>query len=147
MNWLYGLVARIRGTPASEGAAEARARVEACLRDDLLPALESVRDRLLEEGHAASLEQAEDRVTLAVTNFNGLPLEYSATIRVYKQPVVNLSSFEGTGEQSALKHFGRIEIVAGGRRREHDPARCGREAIERAALKYYRRFLMDTPRG
>ena len=145
--WLNALARRFRTGPADGSADAARARVEACLRDEIGPALEAVRDRLRAEGHDPVLEQEGGQARLAVTNFNGLPLEYVATVHVYKQPVVNLASVEGTRGGADLEHFGRIAITAGGRRREYDPARCDRHAIERAARKYYRRFLMDTPRG
>ena len=115
------------------------------MRDHVVPALEAVRDRLAAEGRDATLEHDDDAVTLRVTNYNGLPLEYAVRGHVYREAVVNLSSMGGAGTGDDLKHYGRIEVTAGGRSREFRLARCSRQAMERGVERYYRRYLMDSP--
>lgn len=147
MGWVGELAARFRRDGPQAGPVDARRRIVSCIRDDIVPALRTVRDQLAAEGYAPEFEYGDDWAGLAVTNFNGLPLEYRARGRIYKEPVVNLTSVAGTGAEDTLKRYGRIEIYAGGRTREYPPARCGRAAVERAASKYFRRFLLDSPTG
>ena len=147
MGWLSELVARFRGGGPSESPVDADTQVESCIRDEIVPALEAARDRLAEEGYDPELETGDDWARLAVTNFNELPLEYRVRARIYKEPVVNLTSVAGTGTENTLRRYARIEIYSGGRTREYPPARCRRAAIEQAVLKYFHRFLLNSPTG
>lgn len=145
MSWIGRLLRGDASARATAGAPpSAEAARDACLLEQVVPALEAVRARLAEEGCETALEQGADWVELRVMNFNGLPLKYTVRGHVYKMPVPNLASMrsEDDGER-----FVRIEIERGGGRREYPPRRCPREAIERAALRYYRRFLMRSPPG
>lgn len=144
MGWLRRLRDRILPgrRPLVGPDADPETEIEACLREHVRPALESVRDRLAAEGYEATLEDEDEAVGLRVMNFNDLPLVYRARGFVYKQPVVSLGSM---GSEGSLERFARIEIESGGKTREYPTARCDRDAIERAALAYYRRFLMRTP--
>lgn len=144
MGWLGDWLSKIRQYRRSHGPEAVRARVDACLEQEVMPALEAVRDRLRAEGRDATLERGDDWITLRATNYNGLPLEYAVRGHVYREAVVNLSSLGGAGSASDLKHHGRIEVAWGGRRREFRLSRCSRAAIERAATRYYERFLMDS---
>ncbi len=146
MGWVDELAARFRRDGVQAGPIDARTQVEACIRDEIVPALEAVRDRLAAVGYASEFDHGDDRADLAVTNFNGLPLEYRVRGRIYSEPVVNLTSVAGTGAEDTLKRYGRIEIHSGGRTREYHPVRCGRAAVERAALRYFWRFLLDFPK-
>lgn len=126
--------------------ADPETELDVCLREHIRPALEAVRDRLAGEGFEATLEADDDehQVELRVINFNDLPLVYGARGFIYKQPVVNLASM---GDTDALERFSRIEVESGGKKREYPTGRCHRDAIEEAALAYYRRFLMRSPQG
>ena len=126
MAWLGDFVSRIRQDRPSKRPDEVRARVEACLEQEIVPALEAVRDRLRAEGRDATLERGDEWVTLRATNYNDLPLEYAARGHVYREAVVNLSSLGGAGSTSGLKHYPRIEIASGGRTREFRLSRCSR---------------------
>lgn len=145
MSWMSRLLqgwASTRGESAAPASAQAEA--DACLRGQIVPALEAVRAQLAEEGYETALEQDGDRVELRVMNYNGLPLKYSVRSHVYRKAVPNLASMRG---EDSRERFARIEIEWGGRRRDYPPRRCSRDAIERAALRYYRRFLMPAPPG
>lgn len=144
MGWLRRLRDRILPgrRPLVGPDADPETEIEVCLREHVRPALESVRDRLAAEGYEATLEDEDEAVGLRVMNFNDLPLVYRARGFVYKQPVVSLGSM---GSEGSLERFARIEIESGGKTREYPTPRCDRDAIERAALAYYRRFLMRTP--
>ena len=144
MGWLGDFLSRIRQDRKSTRPADIREKVDACLEQEVVPALEVVRDRLRAEGRDATFERDGEWVTLRTTNYNDLPLEYAARGHVYREAVVNLSSMGGAGNADDLKHYGRIEIASGGRSREYRLSRCSRAAIERAALRYYQRFLMDS---
>ena len=124
--------------------ADPESEIDTCLHEHVKPALEAVRDRLAGEGYEATLEERDEEIELRVMNFNNLPLVYRARGFVYKEPVVNLSSM---GEGDSLRRFARIEIESGGKTREYRPGRCRREAIEKGAMKYYRKFLMRSPEG
>lgn len=145
MSWIARLlqgqgVARVgAATPPS-----AEAEREACLREQVLPALESVRAQLDGKGYETALEEGEDWVELRAMNYNGLPLKYAVRGHVYKKPIPNLASLRGEAERD---RFVRIEIERGGRRRDYPPRRCARADIERAALRYFQRFLMPSPPG
>ncbi|MDZ7748323.1 MAG: hypothetical protein U5K43_05370 [Halofilum sp. (in: g-proteobacteria)] len=128
--------------PVAAPDTDPEAEIETCLREHVRPALEAVRDRLASEGFEVSLEADDEAVELRAMNFNGLPLVYRARGFVYKEPVVNLASM---GEQGKLARFARIEIESGGKTREFPTSRCHREAMEKGALAYYRRFLMRSP--
>lgn len=145
MGWLSELVARYRGDGPGEPLVDADTQVDSCIREEIVPALESVRDRLAEEGYAPELETGDGWARLAVMNFNELPLEYRVRGRIYNEPVVNLTSAVGMRAGDTLRRYGRIEIYRGGRTREYRPARCRRAAIEQAVLKYFHRFLLNSP--
>jgi len=144
MGWIEDWLARRQGHAGKAGRPRAEEEVAACLRDEFVPALETVRARLAASGYETELEQGEDWIQLSVMNFNGLPLTYLARTRVYTEALVNLASFQ---DQEGLKRFGKMAIEAGGRTREYRLARCRRASIERAVSRYYERFLMDTPLG
>lgn len=122
--------------------ADPETEVDVCLRQHVRPALEAVRDRLAGEGFEATLDVGDEEIELRVMNYNELPLVYRVRGHVYKQPVVNLASMSDTG---SLQRFSRIEIESGGKTREYRSGRCHRDAIERGALNYYRKFLMRSP--
>lgn len=147
MDWFGGLVARFRRDGRRAAPIDARTQVKSCIRDEIVPALEAVRYRLADDGYDPDLDYGDTWASLAVTNFNGLPLEYRVRGRIYKEAVVNLASMSGMDDEDPLKRYGRIEIYSGGRTREYPPGRCSRAAVERAALKYFRRFLLDSPGG
>ncbi len=140
-NWVSG----IRQALWRMRKQDVRERVDECMRDHVEPAVETVRDELAAEGRDATIERGDGWITLRVTNFNGLPLEYTATGRVYREAVVNLASMGGAGEVDGLRCYGRIEVISGGRRREFRLGRCSRPKVERAVRRYYQRFLMDDP--
>lgn len=145
MGWISRLLHGNASARAGAGEPQsAEAERDACLFEQVLPALEAVRARLAQEGYETALEQGADWLELRATNYNGLPLKYTVRGHVYKMPVPNLASMRGEDERA---RFVRIEIERGGRRRDYPPRRCSREAIERAALRYYRRFLMRSPPG
>lgn len=145
MGWLSELTARLRHDDSGTGPGGARERIESCVQGQIVPALEAIRLELLREGYSPEFEYGDDWASLAVTNFNGLPLEYRVQGHVYTEPVVNLSSVMGEGAEHKLKRYARIEIYSAGRTREYPLARCSRAAVERAARKYFRRFLLDSP--
>lgn len=147
MGWLGELTARLRGDGPRLGPEDAREQVESCIRDEIVPALDAVKDELAREGYSPEFEYGDDWASLAVTNFNGLPLEYRVRGHVYAEPVVNLASVAASGAEDTLKRFARIDIYSAGWTREYPPARCGRAAVERAARKYFRRYLLDSPMG
>ena len=122
--------------------ADPETEIDVCLHQHVQPALEAVREQLDSEGYETTLDVGEDEIELRVMNFNNLPLVYRVRGHVYKQPVVNLSSMSDT---STLNRFSRIEIESGGKTREYRTGRCHRQAIEKEAMKYYRKFLMRTP--
>jgi len=146
MGWWQRLRERILpgGGSLAGPDADPETEIETCLHEHVKPALEAVRDQLSGEGYEATLKDDGDAIELRVTNFNDLPLVYRARGFVYKEPVVNLASM---GEEGSLQRFARIEIESGGKTREFPTSRCHREAIEKGALAYYRRFLMRSPEG
>jgi len=128
----------------SDASPDPESQLAACIGEEIVPALEAVRDRLAGEGFDARLAHGDDWAELRVRNFNGLDLKYAARGHIYKEAVLNLASLKN-GE--SLKRFLRIEIERGGRKREYRPGRCRRDAVEKAATRYYRRFLMKSPGG
>lgn len=145
MSWMSRLLSgRASARRESDAPPSAEAEADACLRGQVTPALEAVRAQLAAEGYDTALEQDGDRVELRVMNYNGLPLTYAVRSHIYRKAVPNLASMRS--EQSGDR-FARIEIEWGGRRRDYPPRRCSRDVIERAALRYYRRFLMPSPPG
>lgn len=140
MGWISRLLqGRASARGESDAPVSAEVEADACLRGQVAPALEAVRAQLAEEGYETALEQDGDRVELRVMNYNGLPLKYVVQSHVYRKAVPNLASMRG---EDSRARFARLEIESGGRRRAYPPRRCSRDAIERAALRYYRRFLM-----
>ncbi len=125
--------------------ADPETEIAVCLREHVRPALETVRAELDEQGFETDIDVGDDdTITLEATNFNGLPLQYTARGHVYNEAVVNMASMVDKGQ---LHQYPMIEIESGGKTRLYRPGRCDREAIERAARKYYRDFLMRTPEG
>ncbi len=147
MKWLIRLRDRLfpgmRKLAGKE--ADPESEIAVCLRDHIRPALETVRAELDEQGFETELEVGDDdSIKLKATNFNGLPLEYTARGHVYKEAVVNMASM---ADSSQLHHYPMIEIESGGKSREYPPGRCHCKASEHAVRKYYRDFLMRTPEG
>lgn len=142
MSWL--LQGHASARPGVDALAAAEAERDACLHGQVVPALETVRAQLDGEGYETALEKGEDWVELRAMNYNGLPLKYTVRGHIYRKAVPNLASLRGEAERA---RFVRIEIERGGRRRNYPPRRCSRADIERAALRYYRRFLMASPPG
>ena len=125
--------------------ADPETEIRVCLREHVRPALEVVRDDLANKGFETSIAYGDDdSATLAATNFNGLPLQYTARGHVYKEAVVNMASM---ADASQLHHYPMIEIESGGKTREYRPGRCDHQAIERAVRAYFHTFLMRTPEG
>lgn len=136
---------RSEDASARSATRDPESRISACIKDDIVPALKAVRDRLVGEGYDARLEHGDDWAELRARNYNGLDLVYAARGHVYKEAVVSLAALQDDGK---LRRFPRIEIEQGGGfKRKYRLARCRRDAIEKAAKSYFQRFLMKTPEG
>ena len=114
------------------------ARMEATLRESVIPALEAARDALVAEGYEVTLDCSAACASLAVTNYNGSPLEYTVTGRVYAQPAATLADIQrGAGDRYAV-----IEIRSRGRMRSRRPGLCSRRALRRDCLHEMRKALL-----
>lgn len=116
-----------------------RARLEAVMRECVLPALEDVRDMLLEEGYDADLSQEAMCVAVRTRGFNGRMVAYAVEGGICKQPVFSLA---GTQPGHELPRSPLIYIARGGARRKARLHHCSRAAMRRDALHHLRNQML-----
>lgn len=115
-----------------------QARMQATLRECVIPALESVRDELAADGYEVTLERDDTAAILSVTNYNGSQLAYAVTGRVYAEPAASLADIHrGEG-----RRYAAVEIRSLGRVRTRRPALCSRRAIRRDCLHEMHKVLL-----
>jgi hypothetical protein len=118
--------------------ADARARARTVVQASAIPALESVRAELADEGYEVTLEGADMEAALEVVNYNGSRLRYEVTGKVYTQPAASLADvYRSVGRTYAV-----VEIRSRGRMRTRRPAAASGRAIRRDCLHEMRKALL-----
>lgn len=119
---------------------DAGARLEAVMRECVIPGLRDVRDRLAGEGYDIDLGQDElTRVALRTYGFNGREIAYTVEGGVYREPVFSLT---GTEPGRDGRQYARIYIGSRGARHGAPLHHCSRAAMRRDALHELRNQML-----
>lgn len=114
-------------------------RLEAVMRECVVPALADVRDQLIDEGYDADLQCHGTRAVLRTRGFNGREIAYTAEGGVYRAPVVSLAAIQ---PDEAGPRYARIDIASRGTTREARLHHCSRAAMRRHALHDLRNQML-----
>ncbi|WP_290653632.1 hypothetical protein [Aquisalimonas sp.] len=124
-----------RAAQAEIAAGEALAH---CFRESVLPALGAVRDRLNEEGYAATVEAQDRQARLTAVRDEATYCVYQVEGRLYHKPAFAFPALHGKPDRP---QYACLHIECEGQSQEWDIRHCSYEALYEDALGKCHRWL------